>query len=323
MFLLFTHKQDFYTIDLVKQHLEQKGFDALRLNTNDFPTAIELSKNFGTKKSDTIYHNGNVIEANDVEGVWMRKFFSPEVDPDIDPTFRKGCFDESLATLKGFFYTLNHVTWIDPLNVVYHSSSKTVQLQEAHKQGLIIPKTIITNRQSDLEEFYHANNGNIIVKMQTALSVSMSGGGMFLYTSKVKEEDIKEAGLVNLCPLIFQELVEKEYELRIIYVDGKFFTGKIDTSLTMLGKTDCRMSKPQEVCWQRYELPQNVCDALTRYMKSLGLLFGAIDMIKTPKNDYIFLEVNPTGEWGMLQRDLGYPIAEAIASTLISKRRQQ
>jgi hypothetical protein len=33
---------------------------------------------------------------------------------------------------------------------------------------------------------------------------------------------------------------------------------------------------------------------------------------------HIFLELNPAGEWGWLQRDLGFPIAEAIAETLLS-----
>ena len=32
-----------------------------------------------------------------------------------------------------------------------------------------------------------------------------------------------------------------------------------------------------------------------------------------------FLEVNPQGEWGMLQRDLGLPIGEAIAIKLVNR----
>ena len=41
-------------------------------------------------------------------------------------------------------------------------------------------------------------------------------------------------------------------------------------------------------------------------------------MIKSNEDgQYYFLEVNPTGEWGMLQRDLDLPIAENIAETLI------
>jgi glutathione synthase/RimK-type ligase-like ATP-grasp enzyme len=319
MFLLFTHAKDYYTIDLVKSHLEKKGHEGIRLNTDDFPTEIKLTKSFGILKKDAIYYQDRVIKADEVEGVCLRKFFSPKVDPGIDKLYKEGCFHESLEVLKGFFYTLNHVTWIDPFANVYYASNKSVQLQQAKLSGLKIPKTIITNQKGDLETFYHANNGNIVVKMQTTLSTSMEGGGMFLYTSLVSPEDIEEAGLVSLCPLMFQELIAKECELRIIYIDGIFFTGMIDTSQNLQAKTDCRLIAPEDAHWQEYHLPTEICNLLTRYMKAMGLFFGAIDMIKTPDNKYIFLEVNPTGEWGMLERDLGFPIAETIATILIKK----
>lgn len=323
MFLLFTHAKDYYTIDLVKSSLEQEGYQSIRLNTDEFPSKIEITKRFGTHQHDAICYQDNLIYAKDIEGVWLRKFFSPVIDSSIDPRYGEGCFNESLEVIKGFFYTLNNITWIDPFINVYHASNKSVQLQVAERIGLKIPSTIITNSKASLEEFYYSNNGNIIVKMQTTLSTSMQGGGMFLHTSKVTEDDIKDAELVSFCPLMFQEMIEKQYELRVIYIDGKFFTGKIDTSKTALGKIDCRLASPNEVYWQEYQLPDTVCKAITQYMNAMGLLFGAIDLIKTPKNEYVFLEVNPTGEWGMLQRDLGYPIAEAIASTLISRTKNK
>ena len=52
-------------------------------------------------------------------------------------------------------------------------------------------------------------------------------------------------------------------------------------------------------------------------MDKLDLVYGAIDMIKTPDGEHVFLEVNPGGEWGMLERDLSYPIAEALAEALL------
>ena len=56
-------------------------------------------------------------------------------------------------------------------------------------------------------------------------------------------------------------------------------------------------------------------------MSELGLVFGAVDLICTPSGEYVFLEVNPGGEWGMLERDLGLPISEAIAEALLSNER--
>lgn len=54
-------------------------------------------------------------------------------------------------------------------------------------------------------------------------------------------------------------------------------------------------------------------------MQKMGLFFGAIDMIRHQDGRYIFLEVNPQGEWGMLQRDLSYPIGETIAEKLVAR----
>jgi glutathione synthase/RimK-type ligase-like ATP-grasp enzyme len=56
---------------------------------------------------------------------------------------------------------------------------------------------------------------------------------------------------------------------------------------------------------------------LRALMTELGLVFGAIDLICTPAGEYVFLEVNPGGEWGMLERDLRLPIADAIARALL------
>jgi glutathione synthase/RimK-type ligase-like ATP-grasp enzyme len=52
-------------------------------------------------------------------------------------------------------------------------------------------------------------------------------------------------------------------------------------------------------------------------MVNLRLNFGAFDFILTPSGEYVFLEVNPVGEWGMLERDLDLPISTAIADFLV------
>ena len=42
-------------------------------------------------------------------------------------------------------------------------------------------------------------------------------------------------------------------------------------------------------------------------------------MIKNTGGQYVFLEVNPQGEWGMVQKYLSYPIGETIADKLITR----
>lgn len=40
-------------------------------------------------------------------------------------------------------------------------------------------------------------------------------------------------------------------------------------------------------------------------------------MIVTPKGDYVFLEINPDGQWLWIERLTGLPISEAIADLLL------
>lgn len=63
-------------------------------------------------------------------------------------------------------------------------------------------------------------------------------------------------------------------------------------------------------------LPSDVGAKLIALARRLGLVFGAADFIVTPDGRHVFLEINPAGEWGMLERDLSLPISEAIADEL-------
>jgi glutathione synthase/RimK-type ligase-like ATP-grasp enzyme len=100
-------------------------------------------------------------------------------------------------------------------------------------------------------------------------------------------------------------------------VAGETFAGALNASGTSRGQTDWRRVAPEDCRWQKAQLPAEVASGLKALMSELGLVFGAVDLICTPSDEYVFLEVNPGGEWGMLERDLDLPISEAIAEALL------
>ena len=51
-------------------------------------------------------------------------------------------------------------------------------------------------------------------------------------------------------------------------------------------------------------------------MDALHLSFGAIDLIQTTSGDYLFLEVNPSGQWLWLDDMLDFGISDSIAEWL-------
>lgn len=51
-------------------------------------------------------------------------------------------------------------------------------------------------------------------------------------------------------------------------------------------------------------------------MSTPGLRFGALDFLLTPEVAWVFLEVNPNGQWAFIEQATGLPIAAAIADAL-------
>jgi len=55
---------------------------------------------------------------------------------------------------------------------------------------------------------------------------------------------------------------------------------------------------------------------LLALQKRLQLVYGAIDMRRTPDGEYYFLEVNPAGQWHFVEQRTGLPISKAMADLL-------
>ena len=52
--------------------------------------------------------------------------------------------------------------------------------------------------------------------------------------------------------------------------------------------------------------------------RSLGLRYGAADLILSTEGEYVFLEVNPGGQFLFVEIQAGVPISDAIADALVS-----
>ena len=52
-------------------------------------------------------------------------------------------------------------------------------------------------------------------------------------------------------------------------------------------------------------------------MRRFGLEYGAIDLRLTPDGRYVFLELNPAGQFLYIEQMTGQPITAALASKLL------
>ena len=316
--LLLTHSGDFYTVDLVSQALARKGVRPIRFNTDLFPSSIKLSTRAGDERTaDLFTEEGAQLSTTEVRAVWARKLWTPLMADYLDDRYRSMCITESIAALEGFLDALHDSRWVNDLGRQRAAENKQRQLRLAERAGLRVPRTLVTNDPAAARQFFAETGGQMVAKLLRPLTVSMDAVASFVYTNRVREEDLAGADALRHCPMVFQELIPKACELRVAYVAGETFAGALDASGTSRGQTDWRRVAPEECRWQKTQLPTEVASGLQALMSELGLVFGAVDLIYTPAGEYVFLEVNPGGEWGMLERDLGLPISEAIAKALL------
>jgi glutathione synthase/RimK-type ligase-like ATP-grasp enzyme len=307
--LLVTHRQEPFCTDRVAGALLRRGARAFRLNTDDFPREIDIRAELGNPAGAKLLVEGKEL---DVNAVWYWRLWPPRMDEEFPAQHREFVMRESMTALRGFLDLLSHVPWIDPIDVNLAAENKTRQLVLAQLAGLSIPPTLITADPVAARRFYEEHDGNVVTKLQNSLGYSMKGGGGFP-TRKLNPSDLKTLDSLRQCPMMFQRFIPKAKELRIAWVDGRAFVGALDGAACGV---DWRY-EAKDAPWENHILSQEVHGRLAALMNRLGLRQGAIDMILTPDGDYVFLEVNPHGEWGMLERDLGLPIGDAIAETLV------
>lgn len=315
-----THSGDFFTIDRVVEGLNRRRISSFRLNTDLFPSALQLTVSADAHGAIAALTapDGASVCLDAVQAVWLRRMAPPALPDTLDPSFVPACISESRATIDGMLGLLQAqgARIMDGSEAVATASDKIGQLYRAARHGLRTPRTLVTNDPTAVRAFHDATGGRTVAKMLTALSHAMGRAPRFVYTSAVRGEDLEALDGLQFSPMCFQEHILKDIELRVIYVGGRFFVGGIDARSSADGAVDWRRAAPDECHWIPEVLPESERAKLTALMHDFGLRYGAIDVIRTPDGEHVFLEVNPSGEWGMLEHDLGLPIGDAIAEEL-------
>jgi glutathione synthase/RimK-type ligase-like ATP-grasp enzyme len=110
--------------------------------------------------------------------------------------------------------------------------------------------------------------------------------------------------------------VPKRFDVRVTIVGRQVFAAAIDSQSDLSASIDWRLTDNPALPHHAVTLPESLTANLIRLMECLGLTFGAIDLVERPDGEFVFLEVNPSGQWLWLDRMLDLGISEAVADWL-------
>lgn len=309
--LVFTHSRDYMVPEWVCASLEARGARGLRIDLDRYPTALDLQLTEGASAGRSTLA-GLPLDA--VQGVYLRKLAHPLLPAELPPEVVRAVQREAHHHLRGLFDVLSDegAVFVNDLDAELRvDGNKPRQLRVARALGLRVPDTLLTNDPAAARAFYGRHSGQVVVKMLTSLNWSMTRGPQ-LPTRLLAPEDLDHLDGLRTGPMCFQERIEAGEELRVCVVRGQCYAG----AQRMTGDVDWRQHGG---AWAKGQVAEDTAQQLTALMDRLGLVMGSIDLMVPDDGPPVFLEVNPAGEWGMLQNDLGYDISGAIADALLER----
>jgi len=320
--LVVTHSHDDQGVDKVISNLKENGAEAFRFNTDLYPTQVELSSWYtNTFEENVISYQGTSHNLSTFNAIWYRRNHIGEGLPeDMLDVHKFPAIEESKATLNGVLasWGIDKFT-LDNLKDHRYASNKQLQLKVASRLGLNIPQTLLSNSPDRVKSFVEQYPA-VISKTHYSFSIVDEQDQEFrVYSQKWLPEELQDLDWLVYAPLIFQEYVEKAYELRVIIIGDQVFCGKIPSQTSEKGKVDWRKDQSLMTSLAPYKLPEHIQLRLLRLMDYFRLNYGAIDLIKTPKGPYVFLEINPVGEFSWMDNLFDQKIAQAIALVLMNK----
>ena len=291
-----------YTTDLVCIELNQRGCNYLRVNRDQlmqYKVCFNVAeKTLYVKYCDHDYY----ISDKTLQSVYFRApvFIRSHKNYTIEQQLHRSQWSSFMRNLS----TFENARWINRPDKTFRAENKIYQLDVALNQGMKIPDTMVTNYPNDInpDQLY------VVKSLDTALFYE-DEYEMFTYSTVIKGAELIDASL-NDAPVIIQKCITNKIDLRVTVVGNRLFI----SSILLDGEGiegDWRINKKSRLQYKEVSLPKAIESKIKNIMNELGLVFGGMDLAYA-NNEYYFIEVNPTGEWGWLAEQVGFPISKAI-----------
>jgi ATP-GRASP peptide maturase of grasp-with-spasm system len=288
-----------YSTELIINWLNVNKTKYTIINYNEINESFEILKNINKHKFLKIWNWRSITgQSNVSKNSMFYNYFNNESRTLLDYSFTK-------LEHKSIWYPKKK----SKLN-------KLTVLDFCSKIGLKTPKTIVTTSKSKLLTFRKKNLRIIskpIYEVDAWTSRKMTHT---LFTTLITDEDINRLPSYFF-PSLFQEYIEKDFEIRSFFIDGDFYSMAIFSQSNEKTKIDFRhYDYSLENRTTSFKLPHEIRIKLTILFNMLDLRMGVVDLIYSKKREYYFLELNPVGQFNMISEPCNYYLEKIIADKL-------
>ncbi len=315
MSILVVSTEGDFTVQHVTDWMSEKGASVVRIVLSDDRILFSFCVNDLNSPPSSMMG----YDLKDFDRIWFHR--SKRIISTSSNSFRSRVIHfqkEEIKTIYNYLLSeLPEETFVvPPLKV---DMNKLLVLKKAKALGLTIPHTIITNNKNRIMEFVDKYGIAVIKPMSNCFSLVYEDYTYSMFTSIIDKEILNEQE-DTFFPVMVQEKIEKKYEIRTFFLGGFMYSMAIFSQLDDLSRTDWR--KSQQINSIRnvpYLLPKDIQESVKQLMDELGLKTGSIDFILSEAGEYIFLEVNPVGQFGMVSELCNYSLYRKFADFILGK----
>jgi glutathione synthase/RimK-type ligase-like ATP-grasp enzyme len=318
--------------------LREMGHEPARVHTADIPQHTSLSLSYdGANWKNILQTRKRTIPLEEVRSIWWRRPAPVQLPETLTADEKAFAHSELTQALTGMWEMLEHSCyWVSfPINI-RKASHKISQLHLASRLGLSIPRTLVSTDQDSVQPFYEACDRQMIYKtLGNSHPASLRSGSSIaeqwkysrehpnenflrlIYTTPIREQDLTRLDTVRLAPGFFQEYIPKRVELRVTVIGDEIFTAELHSQVHEETRHDWRHYEVDTPTYE-HQLPTEIAEKCMALTKAYGLNFSSSDMILTPDGRYVFLEMNPNGQFLWVQERVpSLHMREAMAACLI------
>lgn len=299
------------TCDFVIARLLELNHPYLRINSEELPYMNIALDPIGRQLIIQQSQDNFVLDSDQIESILFRRpVFLRDYDPLERTSFERFQRQHWTVFLRNLMI-FDHCKWVNHPASVYLAEHKGVQLRIANKVGFATPRTCVTNSKTLIPDSLIQNEKIVLKGIDTVL-IREGKKESFGFTHIIDSSNLVNEN-ISSAPALFQQFLEPKIDLRVTVIGSKIFAASIvSNGLPIFGDWRAQKEKAEYI---PFELPADIIQKCFDLVSELQLNFGAIDLAFS-NDEYYFLEINPTGEWGWLIDTANLPIDRAFAECL-------
>jgi glutathione synthase/RimK-type ligase-like ATP-grasp enzyme len=308
------------TVDPVIQTLSARGAEVVRVDLSYFPRRLTFTTSDFEGGRRLMRHGDREVDLDRLAAVWYRRPTAFDFGPEMAEPEKLFARKEAMQAIGGILRATDCL-WVNRPDIDAVGELKPYQLELAKRMGLRVPRTLLTNDPREVADLVERSDRPVVYKSQIGGVIHYPGafpGG--LLTAVVGDEINEHLDRVGHTMCMFQEYIDKAYEVRLTVIGNTYFPVTINSQDDETTKVDWRGASGETASlpYGDYRpLPEEIVKKTQALLGELRAVYAAVDFIVTPDGEHIFLEVNPAGQFMWMQHDLGLKLGDHMAELLM------